>query len=91
MERKASVLVDDSMSRIGAALKTDDDVRLTGKHIRDLSFSLVAPVGADDRTHHKKHPFFLAPHGAHTIFILPHPLFYDKSFSHFFDRDIMQK
>ena len=53
MERKASVLIDDGMSRIGAALKTDDNVRLAGKHIRDLSFSLVAPVGADNCTHHK--------------------------------------
>ena len=49
---KFAVIVDYRMSCIASALEPDDDVRLLCQHVRDLSFSLVAPVGAHDRSYH---------------------------------------
>ena len=46
MKGKFAVLVLNGMARVGTALKADDDIRLVGQRVRDLSFSLVAPVGA---------------------------------------------
>ena len=46
VERKLAIVVDDRMSCIAASLKTDDDVGLIRQHVRDFSFSLIAPIGA---------------------------------------------
>ena len=48
-----SVIIDDCMTSIAAALETNDDVRLRSQHIRDFTFSLIAPAGADNRFYHK--------------------------------------
>ena len=46
MKRKLPVIIYNRMPRIGPALKTDNNVRLLRQHIRDLSFSFIAPIGA---------------------------------------------
>ena len=55
VERKASVVVDNRMARVGTALKANDDVCVLGKHIGDLTFALVAPVCAYDCFYHEWH------------------------------------
>ena len=52
MERELAVVVDYRMSCIGAALKTNDHVRLGGKHIGNLTFALIAPVGTHNCSDH---------------------------------------
>ena len=52
MQRKASVFVDNGVSRICAALESDDNIRLLCKHIGDLSLAFIAPVGADNCSNH---------------------------------------
>mgnify|MGYP002702676285 CR=1 FL=1 len=41
MQRKLPVIVYNGMSRIGAALETDNNIRLFGKHIRNLAFPFI--------------------------------------------------
>ena len=52
MERRLSVFVDDGVSCVGPPLEPNDDIGLSREDIRHLSFSLVAPVGADNRSDH---------------------------------------
>ena len=56
MQGELALVRNNGMARVGAALKADHDVALAGQKIRDFSFSLVAPVGADDRSHHSVAP-----------------------------------
>ena len=37
------------MTGVASALETDDDVRLLGQHVCNLTFTLVAPVDPHDR------------------------------------------
>ncbi len=46
MKREFSVVVDDSVTGIRAALKADNDVAFFGEDVGDLSLSLVAPVSS---------------------------------------------
>ena len=48
-----TVVADDGVPGVGAALKADDYVGCFREHIGNLAFALVAPVGADDRFDHK--------------------------------------
>ena len=57
MERKFPVIIDDCMSGICPSLKPDDNIRLLGQHVRDLSFSFISPVSAYYRFYH--YPFLL--------------------------------
>ena len=52
MQRELSVIVHDRVSRVRSSLKTDDDIGLTGKHIRDLALSFVSPVCSNNRFYH---------------------------------------
>ncbi len=45
MQGKSAVLVYNCVARIGAALKTDNDIRLLREHIGNFAFTLIAPVG----------------------------------------------
>ena len=49
VQSKAAVLIDDGMARVGSPLEPDNNIRLLGKHIRDLAFSFIAPVCSYDR------------------------------------------
>lgn len=44
VKRKFAVIVDNRMSGICTALKTDDNIRFLRKHICNLAFSFIAPV-----------------------------------------------
>ena len=44
VQGKFAVVIDDSVTGIGTALKTDDNVSLLGKHIRDFSLAFISPV-----------------------------------------------
>ena len=48
MKCKPAVIVYDSMSCVGAALKANHNVRLGRKHIRNLALALIAPVSSDN-------------------------------------------
>ena len=52
MEREAAIIVDYGVSRVGSALKAYDDVRLLGKHIRDLALAFITPVGSYNSSYH---------------------------------------
>ena len=52
MKGKFSVIVDNCVTSVAAALETDNNVGFLCKHIRDLTFSLIAPVGAYDCSNH---------------------------------------
>ena len=52
MKREAAIVIDDRVAGVGAALETDDDIRLHGKHVGDLAFSLVAPVSSYNCSNH---------------------------------------
>ncbi len=52
MQGELAVIVYNGMSRIGSSLKTDDDIRILRHHIRDLTFSLIAPVCTYDCFYH---------------------------------------
>ena len=52
MEGKAAIIIDDGMTGVPTALKTNHNVGLGGQHIGDLALALVAPVGAYDRFYH---------------------------------------
>jgi hypothetical protein len=49
VEDKFPQVVDDRMAAIPPALKADDKIRLLSQHVRHLAFSLVSPVGTDNR------------------------------------------
>ena len=52
MEGKFSIIIDNGVPRVCAALETHDDVAVFGKHVGNFAFSLVAPVCAYDGTDH---------------------------------------
>ena len=66
MQRELSVIVHDRVSRVRSPLKPDDDVCLTGQHVRDLSLSLIAPVSSYNRFDHFSYPFL--PRQWHSTF-----------------------
>ena len=47
MKRELPVIVYNRVTGVASALKADNNIRLLRKHVRDFSFSFVAPVGAD--------------------------------------------
>ena len=49
MKGELTEIIDYGMSGVFSALVADDEVGLTGKIVRDLAFSLVTPIGTDDR------------------------------------------
>ena len=58
MERKAAIIIDDGMTGVRTALKTNHNVGLGGQHIGDLALALVAPIRANNRTDHGRfNPF----------------------------------
>src|SRR5699024_405362 len=71
VQRKAAIVVDDGMARVGSALEADDHVCLFGKHVGNFAFSFVAPVGADNCFYHN---FVFLP--AWGFAILPYPTRY---------------
>ena len=73
MQRKATVIVDDRVSRVRAALETDDNVGLGGEHIGDLALALVAPVCADDSAYHGRFNPFHKEKTADAA-VLPYPI-----------------
>ena len=62
---KFSVIVDDSVTSVAAALETNDNVGFLCQHICDLAFSLVAPVGAYDCSNHVLISSFGRSNGMH--------------------------
>ena len=52
MQCELTIIVHDGMSRIGSALETNNNIRLLRHHIRNLPFSLVTPIGSDNRFYH---------------------------------------
>ena len=52
VQRKFTVIVDNGMAGVGAALKTNHDVAVLRHHVRDLSLAFVSPVGAYDASNH---------------------------------------
>ena len=58
MKREFSVVVDDSVAGISAALKADNDVTFFGEDVSDLSLSLVAPVSAYNCFYHSFSPLY---------------------------------
>ena len=52
MKGEFAIVVLDGMTGIASSLEPDDDVGFLRKHIRDLSFSFIAPVGAYDSFDH---------------------------------------
>ena len=55
MERKSAVFVNNSVARIGSALKANNYICLLCKHICYFAFSLVAPIGAYYCSNHNQH------------------------------------
>ena len=52
MQREFAVIVHDRVACVRPALKTYDDVGLFSKHIRDLAFTLIAPVRTNYCSYH---------------------------------------
>ena len=48
VERKSAVVVDNRVSRICTALVANHNVRILCEHVRNLTLTFVAPVGADN-------------------------------------------
>jgi hypothetical protein len=48
MERVALAFDHDRVSRVIAALITNDEIGVLGKKVGDLAFALVPPLGADE-------------------------------------------
>ena len=57
MQREFPVVVHDGVPRVGAALKPNYNVGFLRYHVRDLAFSLIAPVGPYDCLDHNSPPF----------------------------------
>jgi hypothetical protein len=49
MENGFSAVDDQRVTRVVAALKAHDDVRVASEEIDDFAFPFVSPLGADDR------------------------------------------
>ena len=49
---KTPLLINNGMSRVGAPLKANDQIRIRRIHVGDLSFSLVSPVCSYDSSNH---------------------------------------
>ena len=47
MKSEPSVIVDDSMTGVSTALKSDHDIRLVSEQVSYLAFAFVTPIGAD--------------------------------------------
>ena len=62
VQGELSILVDDGVTGIGAALKADDNIGVICQGIRDLSLALIAltmtnpPVSIEQLTHNRNHP-----------------------------------
>ena len=52
MQGVFTIVVNDRVSGIAASLIPDDDILFLCQHIRNLTFSFVAPVGAYDCSYH---------------------------------------
>ena len=52
MKGEFAIVVLDGVTGIASSLESDDDVGFLRKHIRDLPFSFIAPVGAYDSFDH---------------------------------------
>ena len=52
MKGEFAIVVLDGVTGIASSLEPDDDVGFLRKHIRDLTFSFIAPVGAYDSFDH---------------------------------------
>ena len=52
VQGKLSVIVDDGVASIGAALKANDNIRGLREQVCDLAFPLVTPVGTHNCFHH---------------------------------------
>ena len=52
MKGEFAIVVLDGVTGIASSLKPDDDVISWRKHIRDLTFSFIAPIGAYDSFDH---------------------------------------
>ena len=48
VDGEPTLLVDHGMAGIGAAMPTNNQVRITGEQVDDLALPLVAPMAADD-------------------------------------------
>ena len=53
MQREFPIIIHDRMSRVGASLKADDDIRFPRQHIRNLPFSFISPVCSDYCFYHR--------------------------------------
>jgi hypothetical protein len=60
VQGKFAVVVDDGVAGIGAALVTNDNIGLAGKHVGNLAFSFIAPVTAYNRFDHENSSFGLS-------------------------------
>ena len=59
MQRKLAVLIFYSVTRVGTALKTNDKIGVSRKHIGNFTLALVAPVCAYNSLNHNTYtPFF---------------------------------
>ena len=56
MECELTVIIDNSMSRIGTTLESYDDIGALGKHIRDLALTFITPISSNYRFYHVNPP-----------------------------------
>ena len=52
MKSEFAIVVLDGVTGIASSLEPNDDIGFLRKHIRDLTFSFIAPVGAYDSFNH---------------------------------------
>ena len=52
MQSKATVIGDDRVAGVAAALETNNDIGIFRQNIGDFAFSFVAPAGADNCFYH---------------------------------------
>ena len=61
MERKAAIVIDNGMTGVRTALKTNHNIGFRREHIGNLTLALVAPVRTDNRAYHGRfNPFHKA-------------------------------
>ena len=61
MEGKAAIIIDDGMTGVRTALKTNHNIGFRREHIGNLTLALVAPVRTDNRAYHGRfNPFHKA-------------------------------
>ena len=70
MQCEFAVLVYNRMARICTALKTNHNVRFLRKHVRDFTFSFVAPVGANYCFNHSVTSLIILHAFQHAVFQL---------------------